>query len=385
MQRLSLEKPNPDFSETLSVLKGRTLYPRVHCIEVIIDDEIKKSILEHSFNKKNIPPAPAYGTHKGRGINVFSSRDYRKLHEDYYKQTIDFYYRLGYDIIPDHDCVMNFYSLNTSSLLCKDTALISRGMREWAQEGEGLIRCWEDFESFPWARAEEMVRAYAYHLDFMGRHLPEGMTIAVVGAVFAPILGWLLGFEGLFRSLYDDHELVKAVFDKVGALFEQMYKAAAQKKEIGILWHGDDLGYKTSTMISPGHLRAFLFPWMKKYADVAHENGKLFFIHCCGYKDTIMEDFIQDMKCDALHSFEDACCPVTEYKRKYGERVALLGGIDVNVLANAPEENVRACVRKTLKDCMVGGRYMLGSGNSITNYVPVENYLAMLEEGLLWR
>jgi uroporphyrinogen decarboxylase len=27
-------------------------------------------------------------------------------------------------------------------------------------------------------------------------------------------------------------------------------------------------------------------------------------------------------------------------------------------------------------------RYALGSGNSVTNYVPVENYLIMLDEGV---
>jgi uroporphyrinogen decarboxylase len=32
---------------------------------------------------------------------------------------------------------------------------------------------------------------------------------------------------------------------------------------------------------------------------------------------------------------------------------------------------------------MPGGRYALGSGNSVANYVPIENYFAMLEEG--WR
>lgn len=33
---------------------------------------------------------------------------------------------------------------------------------------------------------------------------------------------------------------------------------------------------------------------------------------------------------------------------------------------------------------MPGGRYALGSGNSVANYVPVQNYLAMLDEGYHW-
>jgi len=39
-----------------------------------------------------------------------------------------------------------------------------------------------------------------------------------------------------------------------------------------------------------------------------------------------MEDFIEDIQFDALHSFEDSNCPVTGYKSKYGDRIALMGG-----------------------------------------------------------
>jgi len=38
-------------------------------------------------------------------------------------------------------------------------------------------------------------------------------------------------------------------------------------------------------------------------------------------------------------------------------------------------------VRETLAVCQPGGGYCLGTGNSVANYVPVENYLAMLDEG----
>jgi len=34
---------------------------------------------------------------------------------------------------------------------------------------------------------------------------------------------------------------------------------------------------------------------------------------------------------------------------------------------------------------MLGGGYALGSGNSITNYIPIENYLIMLDEMAKWR
>jgi uroporphyrinogen decarboxylase len=38
-------------------------------------------------------------------------------------------------------------------------------------------------------------------------------------------------------------------------------------------------------------------------------------------------------------------------------------------------------VRDTLEKCHKGGGYCLGTGNSVANYIPLENYLAMLDEG----
>jgi uroporphyrinogen decarboxylase len=54
----------------------------------------------------------------------------------------------------------------------------------------------------------------------------------------------------------------------------------------------------------------------------------------------------------------------------------------VDKLCRLPEPELRKHVRKVLEACMPGGRYCLGSGNSVTNYVPVGNYLAMVDEGL---
>ncbi len=57
----------------------------------------------------------------------------------------------------------------------------------------------------------------------------------------------------------------------------------------------------------------------------------------------------------------------------------------MDVLARGTEEQVRAYTRRCLEECAPGGGYALGSGNTIANYVPTRNYLAMLEEGREFR
>jgi uroporphyrinogen decarboxylase len=114
---------------------------------------------------------------------------------------------------------------------------------------------------------------------------------------------------------------------------------------------------------------------------MAHAAGRPYLLHSCGNLTTIMADLIEDVRIDAKHSFEDTIEDVREDKRVYGDRIALLGGIDVDFLCTASEPAIRKRVRDTLEVCMPGGGYCLGTGNSVANYIPVENYLVMLDEG----
>jgi uroporphyrinogen decarboxylase len=93
-----------------------------------------------------------------------------------------------------------------------------------------------------------------------------------------------------------------------------------------------------------------------------------------------MDALIDDVKIDAKHSFEDTVVPVTEAKRLWGQRVALLGGLDVDFVARSDEAAIRRRVRETLAVCQPGGGYCLGLGNWVTSYIPADNYLAVLDE-----
>jgi hypothetical protein len=53
--------------------------------------------------------------------------------------------------------------------------------------------------------------------------------------------------------------------------------------------------------------------------------------------------------------------------------------VDVDLLSRGTEENVRRRTRQILDACAPAGGYACGSGNSITNYMPTGNYLAMIE------
>ena len=53
-----------------------------------------------------------------------------------------------------------------------------------------------------------------------------------------------------------------------------------------------------------------------------------------------------------------------EYKRRYGERIGILGGIDMDKLVRMNESELREYVREILDEC-IPDRYASGSGNTV--------------------
>lgn len=397
-----LRNPTPNFDDFERVLKGKKPPEKVHFVELIVDTEVIEYISRNVMDKKLFYleaeriRRQKLTTFKENHQSIVLLTDEEE--RAYYQQYIDFYYQMGYDYFPDGRPFHYLKSMIMSKRrLAKDTALLPRkggydgvvkkegmeeGFREWLEGGVGLISSWEDLERFPWYR---MKLDLDNHYDFLSTNVPEGMKAMVTGSLYQPVSERLLGYERLFYLLHDNPQLVKEVADRWGKVVYDFYQGVIEKEVVGGIFHGDDLGYNTGTLVNPNILREIFFPWFKKYALLAHKHGKMFWLHCCGNVLEIMEDLIEDVGIDAFHSFQDVIIPVARFKKRYQDRIATLGGIDVDKLARLDESNLRKYTRRILDECMSGGRYALGSANSITNYVPIKNYLAMLEEGSKWR
>ena len=124
-------------------------------------------------------------------------------------------------------------------------------------------------------------------------------------------------------------------------------------------------------------------PGVVLVAATAHAAGKPFILHSCGNLAQVYDDLIDDCHIDAKHSFEDVILPVEEFQRQYGRRITPLGGLDVDIICRADEATLRAYTRRKIDACRAdGASWALGTGNSLTNYMPVQNYLIVLDEGM---
>jgi len=347
----------PDWQSLVSCIMREGTPRRVHHIELFLDWEVQEEIARRFNVLDGLDPAdPCFGLRRALRIQRFVGFDYVRCGPE------------GMDMPFNKDAV-------------QDTAALGReGGRSFMDEHRGPVTNWEEFEAYPWPDPD---KATTHAIEWYCENLPEDMCIIGSGGFghFCEHLTWLMGYETLCYALYDQRDLVQAISDRLQEAHAIIARRMLEFDRVKMLWGSDDMGYRTGLLFSPDDMRRFVLRSHKRLAQMAHDAGRPYLLHACGNLGEIMEDLIEDVKIDAKHSFEDTIESVIDDKAQYGDRLALLGGIDLDFLCRSDEEQVRARVRKTLEACMPGGGYCLGTGNSVANYIPVENYLAMVDEG----
>lgn len=281
------------------------------------------------------------------------------------KWQVEAYAAGGYDYVGYHACSMQF---PTGEKRHKNTLSLNEG---------ACITDWDSFRAYPWPDPDQFDYS---RFDKIASYLPKGMKLMVFGpnGVLENVIA-LVGYDRLCYLLYEGPDLVKAVFDAVGSRMVRYYENAVSFSTVGLLMSNDDWGFNTQTFLSPAMMRQYLFPWHKKIVEIAHKAGIPALLHSCGNLEAVMEDIIEDLGYDGKHSYEDNILPVEEAYRRWGHRIAILGGVDLDFLVRRPVEEIRSRCQNLLDMTKDQGGYLLGSGNSIPEYVPMDHYLAMVD------
>jgi uroporphyrinogen decarboxylase len=258
--------------------------------------------------------------------------------------------------------------------------MTAQGERAYVMAGSHTIANRKEFEAYPWPDMDEVDYS---PLDRVGAFIPEGMKGIAGSAGILENVMWLLGYEGISYLLADDEPLVADMFDAVGSRLVAYNERQASYDVVGAVVMGEDMGFKTQTLLSPAVYRQYVFPWHKRLCDAVHGHDKPIILHSCGNLEAVMEDIIA-CGWDAKHSFEDVVDPVWEAKARYSDRIALLGGFDMDKVCRMSEPEVRVHTQLLIEKCAPGGGWALGTGNTVANYVPMGNFFAMLEEGWQW-
>ena len=142
----------------------------------------------------------------------------------------------------------------------------------------------------------------------------------------------------------------------------------------------DDFAYKTGPFISPKHWTEIVYPELRRVVENFHKRGVPVLIHSDGNITSLLHGIVK-AGIDAVQPLEPtAGMRLREVKREYGDKICLIGNIDVAyTLASGTIEEVVEEVKTAIKDAAYGGGYILGSGHTIHDSVSPQNFVAMIK------
>lgn len=330
-------------------------------IEAVLHNKRPKRlpIYEHHIDKPFVEKAIG----KKLDLQGNGPRDFENL----YSEQAHFWKEMTYDAFSYEAAICEIYPGHGA---------ISGGML-------GPIQTRDDFNKYPFDEIPKIFwETYTPHLEAIRKVLPPGMK-AYGGCGYGIFESSedLVGYESLAILQYIDPELFADLFVRIGDLYVELWTEMTRRYgDMFVFFRmGDDLGFRTATLLEPDTIRKHILPQYKRVVDVVHASGKKFLLHSCGNIFEVMEDIIAT-GIDAKHSNEDAIAPFEEWINKYNDRIGLFGGIDVNTLClNSYDDVYREVLEKGTRFRNMANGYGLGSGNSIADYVPVEGFMAMID------
>lgn len=248
--------------------------------------------------------------------------------------------------------------------------------RNWVASEAGVITTLEEVEAFSWPKATQL--SYAPYDDVRAL-LPPGMkVVATFGHVFTA--AWqLMGFQAFCLALHDDLPLVKEIMNRIGEEVAALLERLVSFEVVGAVCFQDDIAYTSGLMIPPRQLRELFFPWLRRMVEVSHGKEIPLIFHSDGKVDEAIPEIIA-AGVDALHPIEPKCMDIAAIKREFGDRLSLIGNLDLGyTLTRGTPQEVDTAVRDLIRTVAPGGGFLLSSANSITNYVPLANFIAMLD------
>jgi hypothetical protein len=133
-------------------------------------------------------------------------------------------------------------------------------------------------------------------------------------------------------------------------------------------------------LFSPGMFRKFMAPSLKRIVDECHRYGVPYIKHLDGNTTVHLDILIDEIGIDGLHSIEPAAGMDIEWvKKKYGDRITLLGNIDCgNLLTFGTDEEVVDAVKSIIRAASPGGGHIFSSSNSIHSGVSPDTFIVMM-------
>ena len=207
----------------------------------------------------------------------------------------------------------------------------------------------------------------------------EGYFVCFSSAIGYDRTQCFTGSEVLLMALALEPDWVEEMFESNAYLVTKVADELLKKGfKFDAAFFFDDLGYRNGLLFSPQMYKKLLKPYHKKITDFFHERNMPTILHSCGNVTEAVPELI-DAGFDCLQPLEvKAGMDLLGLKKKYGDRLAFMGGIDVRAMKEKPSV-IEGEIKTKIPEAKKGGGYIYHSDHSVPDDISFEQYCRVLE------
>ncbi|MBN1836313.1 MAG: hypothetical protein JW820_10720 [Spirochaetales bacterium] len=229
-----------------------------------------------------------------------------------------------------------------------------------------------------WPGEADMERTLGYLREYVAAVKGTPVGVCLGGAsMFQTLYEFVIGMHDCMIMTIEDPELLEELMQRSADYYEELFRRAV---DIGVdaILLGDDFAFNGGLFVP---LATFERIWRPPYERIMApflEAGIPVKFHSDGKLDEAME-MLLDMGVSCINPLDPSGIDCRDYKRRYGHRVTLSGGINLTFpLIEGTPEDVERTIAELCEAMKPGGRWEAASCHSIVNYIPHENFVTMI-------
>ena len=199
--------------------------------------------------------------------------------------------------------------------------------------------------------------------------------------------GFLPGYDSqtftvMATALAEDPQALERFWDHRAGRAAAVNSITARHRLAPVIQCCEDVACKTGLMVSPDLLREHFFPRFKCVIAPLVEAGIKVIWHSDGDITEVLDDAVE-IGIDGINPVDpSAGMDLGAVRRRYGDKLILVGNVGTShVLSRGTPEEVRADVRRCLREAGPNGGHLLQSGDGqVMPDAPLENILAYFDE-----
>ena len=185
----------------------------------------------------------------------------------------------------------------------------------------------------------------------------------------------LMGEENCCIAYYDDPELMEDIIATACDTSLKVLDRVSDKITIDLVHIHEDMAGKSGPLIGPNLIEEFIKPYYTKVWEMLQSKGtKIFSMDSDGNINPVIDAYM-DCGINAMFPMEPAAgMDIVEIRKKYGNKLALKGGIDKHVLRESKDAIRRELEYKLQPMMQESGGIVFALDHRIPNGTPIENY-----------